>query len=106
MTLRQVDAAREHLLAEGVIPEHLERSVRPQVLQSWKRSLLSGAQIASPSLVFSGDHHARAALRQAADPVLSRLAEQLAGLHAGVLLADHDADRGPAAGSSDAEILR
>ncbi|WP_028638598.1 sigma-54-dependent Fis family transcriptional regulator [Nocardioides sp. URHA0032] len=91
MTLRQVDAAREHLLAEGVIPEHLARSVRPQVLQSWKRSLLSGAQIANPALVFKGDHHARAALRQAADPVLSRLAEELAGLNAGVLLSDHDA---------------
>ena len=75
MTLRQVDAAREHLLTDGVIPEHLVRSVRPQVLQSWKRSLLSGAQIANPALVFKGEHHARAALRHAADPVLSRLAE-------------------------------
>ncbi|HLM04434.1 MAG TPA: helix-turn-helix domain-containing protein [Blastococcus sp.] len=90
-TLRQVDAAREHLLASGVIPEHLAKSVRPQVLQSWKRSLLSGASVANPSLLYRGEHHARAALRLAADPVLSRLAEELAGLEAGVLLSDHDA---------------
>ncbi|GAA5143971.1 helix-turn-helix domain-containing protein [Nocardioides marinquilinus] len=86
-----MDAAREHLLADGVIPRHLERQVRPQVLQSWKRSLRSGAQLANPALTFKGEHHARAALRLAADPVLSRLAEQLAGLEAGILLADHEA---------------
>ncbi|UOY02608.1 sigma-54-dependent Fis family transcriptional regulator [Blastococcus sp. PRF04-17] len=90
-TLRQVDAAREHLLASGVIPEHLAKSVRPQVLQSWKRSLLSGAGVANPSLEFRGEHHARAALRLAANPVLSRLAEELSGLDAGVLLSDHEA---------------
>lgn len=89
--LKILDAAREHLLADGVIPRHLEKQVRPQVLQSWKRSLRSGAQLANPSLTFKGDHHARAALRLAADPVLSRLAEQLSGLEAGVLLADHEA---------------
>ncbi len=90
-TLRQVDAAREYLLTEGVLPDHLARSVRPHVLQSWKRSLMSGAQVANPCLTFKGDHHARAALRHAADPVLSRLAEELAGLNAGVLLSDHEA---------------
>lgn len=89
--LKLVDAAREHLLADGVIPRHLEKQVRPQVLQSWRRSLRSGAQLANPTLTFRGEHHARAALRLAADPVLSRLAEQLAGLEAGVLLADHEA---------------
>ena len=89
--LKLVDAAREHLLADGVIPRHLEKQVRPAVLQSWKRSLMSGAQLANPTLTFKGEHHARAALRLAADPVLSRLAEQLAGLEAGVLLADHEA---------------
>jgi transcriptional regulator of acetoin/glycerol metabolism len=90
-TLKQVDAAREYLLTEGVIPEHLARSVRPHVLQSWKRSMMSGAQVANPVLTFKGEHHARAALRHAADPVLSRLAEELAGLNAGVLLSDHEA---------------
>ncbi len=86
-----LDAAREHLLADGVVPRRLERQVRPQVLQSWRRSLQSGAQLANPTLTYKGQHHARAGLRLAADPVLSRLAEQLAGLEAGVLLADHEA---------------
>lgn len=90
-SLRVVDAAREHLLAEGTVPAHLAKSVRPDVLQSWKRSLLSGAELANPSLTFRGQHHARAALRLAADPVLSRLAGELAGLDAGVLLCDHEA---------------
>ncbi len=86
-----VDAAREHLLSDGTIPRHLERGVRPEVLRSWRRSLMSGAQLANPALTFKGEHHARAALRLAADPVLSQLADQLAGLEAGVLLADHEA---------------
>jgi transcriptional regulator of acetoin/glycerol metabolism len=86
-----VDAAREHLLSDGTIPRHLEKGVRPEVLRSWRRSLMSGAELANPSLTFKGEHHARAALRLAADPVLSRLADQLAGLEAGVLLADHEA---------------
>lgn len=89
--LRMVDAAREHLLTDGVIPEHLVKFVRPQVLQSWKRSLLSGASVENPALIFKGEHHARAALRLAANPVLSRLAEELSGLDAGVLLSDHEA---------------
>ncbi len=60
-SLRMVNAARESLLADGVIPEHLAKSVRPQVLQSWKRSLMSGAELANPALTFKGEHHARAA---------------------------------------------
>lgn len=90
-SLRVVDAAREHLLSDGTVPVHLAKSVRADVLQSWKRSLMSGADLANPSLTFRGTHHARAALRLAADPVLSRLAGELAGLDAGVLLCDHDA---------------
>jgi transcriptional regulator of acetoin/glycerol metabolism len=90
-SLRVVDAARVSLLSEGSIPEHLARNVRPDVLQSWKRSLMSGAELANPSLTFRGEHHARAALRIAADPVLTRLAEELAGLDAGVLLCDNEA---------------
>ncbi len=88
---RVVDAAREHLLAQGTIPDHLATVVRPDVLRSWRRSMLSGAELANPSLTFRGEHHARAALRVAADPVLSRLAEELSGLDAGVLLCDQDA---------------
>lgn len=90
-TLKQVDAARESLLANGSIPDHLARSVRPQVLQSWKRSMMSGAGLANRALTYKGEHHARAVLRLAADPVLSRLADGLSGLDAGVLLSDHEA---------------
>ena len=90
-SLAQIDAAREHLLADGAVPEHLAKSVRPDVLTSWRRSLLSGAELANPALTFRGDHHAHTALRLAADPVLSRLAGELAGLDAGVLLCDHEA---------------
>lgn len=89
--LRKVDAAREHLLAEGTLPDRLATGVRPDVLRSWRRSMLSGAGLENPTLTFRGEHHARAALRLAADPVLSRLAEELAGLDAGVLLCDHEA---------------
>lgn len=90
-SLKAVDAAREYLLAEGTLPDRMARSLRPDVLLSWKRSLRSGAELANPSLTYKGEHHARAALRLAADPVLSRLAEQLTGLDAGVLLCDHEA---------------
>src|SRR5258708_2338799 len=89
--LVRIDAAREHLLADGTIPDHLAKSVRPDVLTSWKRSLISGADLANPALTFRGEHHAHTALRLAADPVLSRLAGELAGLDAGVLLCDHEA---------------
>ncbi len=88
---RVVDAAREHLLSQGTIPDDLAKLVRPDVLRSWRRSLLSGAELANPSLTFHGEHHARAALRIAADPVLSRLAEELSGLDAGLLLCDQNA---------------
>ncbi|GCD90004.1 Fis family transcriptional regulator [Nocardioides sp. LS1] len=78
-------------MSEGALPDDLARNVRPQVLLSWKRSIMSGADLANPALTFRGEHHARAALRLAADPVLSRLADELSGLNAGVLLSDHDA---------------
>ncbi len=88
--LHVVDQAREHLLSGGDVPAHLAKDMRPDVLESWRRSVSSGAELANPALTFSGEHHARAALRLAADPVLSRLAEGLAGLDAGVLLCDHE----------------
>ncbi len=90
-THKAVDAAREYLLAEGRLTDRMAQSLRPELLSSWKRSLRSGADLANPSLTYKGEHHARAALRLAADPVLSRLAEALAGLDAGVLLSDHQA---------------
>lgn len=90
-TTRSLNEAREHLLATGAVPEHLAGAVRPEVLRSWRRSLHSGADGATPQLVYKGEHESHIGLRRAADPVLSRLADQLAGLSAGVLLADREA---------------
>jgi transcriptional regulator of acetoin/glycerol metabolism len=90
-TSRSLNEAREHMLATGAVPERLAGAVRPEVLRSWRRSLRSGADVATPQLVYKGEHESHARLRRAADPVLSRLADQLAGLSAGVLLADNEA---------------
>lgn len=89
--VRAVTAARDHLLTEGRLPDHLARAVRPHILQSWRRSLISGAT-PDAVLVYRGHAHVATALRRAAEPVLSHLAEGLAGLEAGVLLADSDAN--------------
>lgn len=91
MTSVPIVHARERLLAGESIPAHLAKSVRPDVMRSWRRSLVSGADLANPALTFRGQPQTRAALKRAADPVLSRLAEGLAGLDAGVLLSDHEA---------------
>lgn len=91
-TQNAVYEAREHMLSEGTVPEQLARAVRPPVLQSWRRSIMSGAHVDSPALPFTGEHRTRAALRRAAEPVLERLAGQLAGMKAGVLLADYEAN--------------
>jgi sigma-54 dependent transcriptional regulator, acetoin dehydrogenase operon transcriptional activator AcoR len=88
---RSVIAAREHLLSDGSVPEHLAREIRPQILQSWHRSVLSGAR-PDASLAYLGPGHVPSALRLAAEPVLATLAERLVGLEAGVLLADSDAN--------------
>lgn len=90
-TMKSVHAAREQLLSDGAVSQHLQRAVRPEVLRSWRRSLMSGAAVQNSALIYNGEHRARQALRQAADPVVSRLAEQLSGLEAGLLLSDHQA---------------
>jgi transcriptional regulator of acetoin/glycerol metabolism len=96
------------MLTDGFVPTHMQRNVRPTVLQSWKRSVMSGSDPDRPSLVYSGEVRGHAALRIAADPVLSGLADRLSGLDAGVLLADHDANivrRWVAANSSIRRLL-
>ena len=90
--VKAVFAARDQMLAAGRISDQLLRAVRPTVLQSWQRSMRSGARPDSPTLIYRGEQRVRNALQVAADPVLSRLAEQLAGLEAGVLLSDHEAN--------------
>jgi len=89
--LRAVQIARDHLLSEGRLPEHLARAVRPSVLASWRRSVLGGAR-PDAALAYRGESHVTTALRLAAEPVLGQLAERLRGLQAGVLLADAEAN--------------
>lgn len=86
-----VSQAREFVLAEGELPEASSLDLRPEVLLSWRRSLMSGARIDSPELPFVGPGDTSTQLCLAAEPVLGRLADRLSGLGAGVLLADRNA---------------
>jgi transcriptional regulator of acetoin/glycerol metabolism len=88
VTLRK---AREIVLSERDIPDDIATSIRPEVLSSWRRSLLSGAEVSRPELPFVGELDTDSTLCAAADPVLSKLADRLSGLGAGVLLADRHA---------------
>ena len=45
-----VQKARELVLSEGMIPPDTEFELRPEVLSSWRRSILSGAQVGLPEL--------------------------------------------------------
>ncbi|MFD9669356.1 sigma-54-dependent Fis family transcriptional regulator [Rhodococcus sp. NPDC059968] len=89
--LKSVHAAREHLIYDGAIPESLLSAVRPHILQSWHRSIASGAQVALPRAEQAEFSTISRALRDAAEPVLSRLAERLSGLEVALILADRDA---------------
>lgn len=91
--LLTVRKAREIVLSEGSLPAGLGRElgVREEVLLSWRRSLMSGARVDSPELPYVGEVDSATALCRAAEPVLGRLAERLAGLDAGVLIADRHA---------------
>lgn len=88
VTLRR---AREIVLSERVVPDEVATSIRPEVVSSWRRSLLSGVEVSRPDLPFIGGLDTDSALCAAADPVLSKLADRLSGLGAGVLLADRHA---------------
>jgi transcriptional regulator of acetoin/glycerol metabolism len=119
---RLMHRAREQFLADGVLDREFAQVVRPEILVSWRRSRLSGASANVDALPFTAEVTTDSPLCRAAEPVLSRLAEQLSGLQAGVLLADRNArilrrwtpqtnilpkmDRiGSAAGSSGSEEL-
>jgi transcriptional regulator of acetoin/glycerol metabolism len=79
------------VLSEGAIPADTEFEIRPEVLSSWRRSILSGAKVSLAELPYVGESDIESVLCMAADPVLSRLADRLSGLGAGVLLADRNA---------------
>jgi sigma-54 dependent transcriptional regulator, acetoin dehydrogenase operon transcriptional activator AcoR len=80
--------ARELVLSEKRIPEALALTLRADLLNSWRRSLLSGVNATNPELPYSGDVDIQSAICVAAEPVLSNLALRLTGLGAAVLIAD------------------
>ncbi len=80
--------AREIVLSERTIPEMLSRTLRPDLLSSWRRSLLSGVNGANHELPYAGAVDSQTTFCVAAEPVLSKLANGLSGLGAGVLMAD------------------
>ena len=83
---RQALRAREDFLS-GQPPRG---PVRSDILASWRRSSLSGADPEAAELPYDGSHHESALLR-AARPVLDALADQLDGSTAALLLADRGA---------------
>ena len=89
---KQVHRARTELFETGVVSEPMSRFVRPEILDSWRRSSAFGAQPDVKALPYQEDLAATGRLFEAAEPVLRSLAASLAGLHAGVLLADRDAN--------------
>ena len=89
---KQVHRARTELFETGGVSEPLSRAVRPEILASWRRSAAFGAQSNVASLPHQDDLAASTRLLEAAAPVLRALAASLSGLHAGVLLADRDAN--------------
>jgi transcriptional regulator of acetoin/glycerol metabolism len=89
--LRSVFAARDAVLSDGHVPERLRGRVRPAILESWHRSIASGASSPVPVRELDERWLVRSGLRRAADPVLASLADSLADLETGVLLADQNA---------------
>ena len=83
---RQALRAREDFLS-GQPPRG---PVRSDILASWRRSSLSGADPEATELPYDGSHHESALLRSAR-PVLDALADQLDGSTAALLLADRGA---------------
>jgi transcriptional regulator of acetoin/glycerol metabolism len=85
---RTLYKAREQFLSQGELAENLQVAVRPEILRSWQRSKRSGARFDLPALPYTLDEAPDTPLTIATDPVISRLAEQLSDMCAGVLLSD------------------
>jgi transcriptional regulator of acetoin/glycerol metabolism len=89
---RMVHRARTELFETGSVSEPMTRAVRPDILASWRRSAAFGAKPDVITLPYHEDNGVGERLLDAAAPVLRALADSLAGLHAGVLLADREAN--------------
>lgn len=87
---RRTLAARERFLSD---PDRLPAGsfgVRPEIVMSWRRSLLSGVDTASTDLPRDKDAVPPGRLIEAARPVLDRLAVEIAGTQAWAFLADRE----------------
>ena len=65
--------------------------IRSEILDSWRRCEMTGVTPAAADLPYDPDLPGDSRLMRAASPVISRLADQLSGSHATVLLADTEA---------------
>ena len=84
----KLSKVRDQFLSDGFVAPSLTAAVRPDILKSWKRSRLSGAHITSQALPFESPHGKESLLLRAADPVLRRLSEELAGQQTSLLIAN------------------
>lgn len=71
-------------------PPPAAAAVRPEILRSWSSSLLSGVDATDTGIPRDERPDSPDRLLQAAQPVIDRLAGELAGTHAWAFLADRD----------------
>jgi len=82
------DKIRERFLAGESLDANQESLIREPILRSWRRARLSGATDRSARLPFGSVSVSDSVLMQAADPVLSALAEDLLLDQSSLLVAD------------------
>lgn len=89
---REMLDVKHHFLASGDVGWRPPRTgdVRNEILLSWRRCVLSGVDPAATLLPRDEDRPPPARLVEAAQPVLDRLRDQLAGMHAWAFLTDPD----------------
>ena len=75
-----------------MVSERLARVVRPEILASWRRSKAFGAQSHVRLAAVPRGHRRHGTPLRRRRARAANLAESLAGLHAGVLLADREAN--------------
>lgn len=83
----------KHRFLEARDPHHpsaAAAAVRPEILRSWSSSLLSGVDAEGTDIPRDERPAASDRLLNAAQPVIDRVADELAGMHAWAFLADRD----------------